>query len=192
MWKATLPKISRNPARATHRSAVGWRRCSTAGGRQCNQCPYTPVSATSITSHVTGYTHNINQAINCKTERVVYAWKCLKCKTNFSFNNGTRAPRAQPTTTQHQQHNNSKATAYLGNTKRHFSKRLSEHVGYIRSRKTEEPSGDHFNLPGHSQSDIQGLGIEHVRSTDPFILRAREALLIKKFDSYRNGLNQEP
>ena len=47
-------------------------------------------------------------------------------------------------------------------------------------------------MPGHSQSDIQGLGIEHVRSTDPFILRAREALLIKKFDSYRNGLNQEP
>ena len=72
------------------------------------------------------------------------------------------------------------------------SKRLSEHVGYIRSRKNEEPSGDHFNLPGHSQSDIQGLGIEHVRSTDPFILRAREALLIKKFDSFKNGLNQEP
>ena len=54
------------------------------------------------------------------------------------------------------------------------------------------PSGDHFNLPGHSQSDIQGLGIEHVRSTDPFILKAREALLIKKFDSFRYGLNQEP
>ena len=37
-----------------------------------------------------------------------------------------------------------------------------------------------FNLPGYSQSDIQGLGIEHVRSRDPFILRAREAYLIKK------------
>ena len=37
-----------------------------------------------------------------------------------------------------------------------------------------------FNLPGYSQSDIQGLGIEHVRSTEPFILRAREAYLIKK------------
>ena len=85
--------------------------------------------------------------------------------------------------------NNTKASAYLGNTKRRFSKRLSEHVGYIRSKKTEEPSGDHFNLPGHSQSDIQGLGIEHVRSTDPFILRAREAFLIKKFDSYNQELS---
>ena len=191
LCKSTLSKISRNPARATHRSAAGWRRCSTTGGRQCNQCPYTPVSAGSITSHVTGYTHNITQSINCKTERVVYAWKCLKCKINFTVNAGSRAPQALVTTTQ-QQHNNIKATSYLGNTKRRFSKRLSEHVGYIRSRKTEEPSGEHFNLPGHSQSDIQGLGIEHVRSTDPFILRAREAFLIKKFDSYKNGLNQEP
>ena len=67
-----------------------------------------------------------------------------------------------------------------------------EHVGSIRSRKTEEPSGDHFNLAGHPKSDIQRLGLEHIRSTDPFILRAREAFLIKKFDSYENGLNQEP
>ena len=92
LCKSTLSKISRTPARGTHRSAVGWKRCSTAGGRQCNQCPYTPVSASSITSHVTGYTHNITQSINCKTEQVVYAWKCLKCKVNFTVNNGSRAP----------------------------------------------------------------------------------------------------
>ena len=40
--------------------------------------------------------------------------------------------------------------------------------------------------------DLVALGLEHVRSSDPFILKAREHLLIKKFDSYRNGLNQEP
>ena len=34
------------------------------------------------------------------------------------------------------------------------------------------------------------LGIEQVKSLDPFILKAREHWLTKKFDSYRNG--QEP
>ena len=33
---------------------------------------------------------------------------------------------------------------------------------------------------------------ENVKSTDPFVLKAREAFLIKKFDSFRNGLNKDP
>ena len=55
----------------------------------------------------------------------------------------------------------------------------------------EEPSGQHFSLPGHSVSNLQGLAVEHVRNKDPFVLKAREAYLIQKFDSYRKGLNQE-
>ena len=41
-------------------------------------------------------------------------------------------------------------------------------------------------------SDLFGLAIEHVKSNDPFVLKAREAFLIKKFDSFRNGLNKDP
>ena len=33
---------------------------------------------------------------------------------------------------------------------------------------------------------------EQVRNKDPFILKAREHWIIKKFDSHRKGLNQEP
>ena len=40
--------------------------------------------------------------------------------------------------------------------------------------------------------NIQGLAVEKVINKDPFILKARENWLIKKFDSYRNGLNKEP
>ena len=57
LCRSKLFKITRNPTRATHRNSAGWKRCSASGGRRCNQCPYTPESATSITSHVTGYTH---------------------------------------------------------------------------------------------------------------------------------------
>ena len=45
---------------------------------------------------------------------------------------------------------------------------------------------------GHTFHLIQGLAIEKVKSNDPFILKAREAWLIRKFDCYRNGLNKEP
>ena len=56
----------------------------------------------------------------------------------------------------------------------------------------DKPSGFHFNQPGHNLSHLAGLVLEQVRSEDPFVLRAREFLYIKKFDTYRNGLNKEP
>ena len=39
-------------------------------------------------------------------------------------------------------------------------------------------------------SDIEGIVLEHVKNKDPFILKAREQFLIKKFDTFRNGLNK--
>ena len=73
---------------------------------------------------------------------------------------------------------------YIGLSKRKFSKRLSEHRDYPKSGKVDEPSGQHFTLPGHAVSNLQGLAIEHVKNKDPFVLKAREAFIIKKFDSY--------
>ena len=86
LCKSKLTKITRNPKRSTHRNSAGWKRCSASGDRSCNQCPYIPVSASTITSHVTGYTHHITTPINCNTERVIYAWKCTKCNFNFTVN----------------------------------------------------------------------------------------------------------
>ena len=86
LCKATLPKLNRNPTRATHRTTNGWRRCSTTTGRQCPICPLTPVSAVSVTSHLTGYTHTIQAPLNCKSENVIYLWRCTKCGHNFTVN----------------------------------------------------------------------------------------------------------
>ena len=88
--------------------------------------------------------------------------------------------------------NNQIGTNYIGRTKRKFKVRMAEHRNYPKHGKVEEPSGEHFRLPGHAVSDLFGLAIEHVKSNDPFVLKAREALLIRKFDSYRNGLNKDP
>ena len=69
---------------------------------------------------------------------------------------------------------------------------MGEHKQNVRSKNLETPSGYHFNQPGHDVSHFAGLVLEKVKSSDPFVLRAREFLHIQKFDSYRNGLNKEP
>ena len=64
-------------------------------------------------------------------------------------------------------------------------------VSYPKRDVLTEPSEEHFNKRGHTVADLKGQVIEKVRSKDPFILRARESMLIKKFDTYRQGLNKE-
>ena len=184
LCKSSLTTVTR-PTRATHRSAAGWKRCSHTTGRQCAKCPYTPPTASSITSHITGYTHHITSPITCSTENVIYAWRCTKCNTNFDVNarNGAHVwTRAKP---------DEIGSNYLGRTKRQFKTRLGEHLGYIGNENSEEPSRLHFCLPGHKKHHLQGLGIEVVRSKDPFVIKAREHKYIQLFDSYRRGLNQE-
>ena len=80
----------------------------------------------------------------------------------------------------------------VGKTTRPFRIQLTEHKQYIRSQNLENPSRHHFNLPGHQLSHLSGLVLEHVKSSDPFVLKAREFYLIKKFDTYNNGINKEP
>ena len=86
---------------------------------------------------------------------------------------------------------NKSGTTYCGMSKRKFATRFAEHRNYAKHHKIEEPSGHHFSLPGHSFHQLQGLAVEQVKSKDPFILKAREGWLIRKFDCYRNGLNKE-
>ena len=62
----------------------------------------------------------------------------------------------------------------------------------MKSDKLNEPSGEHFNLPGHSIHDMECLVLEEVKKLDPYVLRARESLLIQNFNSYNRGLNKEP
>ena len=55
----------------------------------------------------------------------------------------------------------------------------------------DKPSGGHLNQQGQEVSDLAGLVLEHVKSSDPFVLRAREYLYNQNFESYINGLNGE-
>ena len=166
--RSTLPKLRRedNFTRKSHRSAPGWKKCG-KGSTTC--CPYAQPATSEVTGMVTGYKHKIRDSVNCETENCVYYWKYQKsnCKTY---------PKCE----------------YIGLTRRSYRQRLSEHKQYVKSSDLGKPSGFHFNQPGHNLSHLSGLILEHVKSSDPFVLRAREYLYIQRFDTYRNGLNKEP
>ena len=68
---------------------------------------------------------------------------------------------------------------------------MGEHRDYPKRDVVTEPSGEHFTRRGHTVADLKGQVLENVRSKDPFILRARESMHIRKFDTHRRGLNRE-
>ena len=48
-------------------------------------------------------------------------------------------------------------------TSRRFQVRFYEHLGYIKSDKCSDPTGEHFTLPGHKLRDIEGMVLEWSR-----------------------------
>ena len=160
------PKRRDQFTRKSHRSAAGWKKCG-KGSITC--CPYNLPSTSQVTGKFSGFQHTIKDSVNCETENCIYYWTCEKtnCK-DF--------PRCE----------------YVGLTTRAYRTRISEHKQHVRSQHLDTPSCHHVNQPGHDLSNFKGLVLEHVKSKDPFVLRAREFLYIQKFDVYRNGLNKEP
>ena len=166
LCRATLQKTSkgRQLQRNTGKNSSGWKKCS----KPCPVCPFAAPPKQTVHSDVSDYTHTIETQTNCQSENVIYLWRCKK-------ENCSKRPE----------------NFYIGMTTRKFQIRFSEHLGYIKSDKYTEPSGEHFNLPGHTLSDMEGMVLEQVKNRNPYILRAREELIIQRFDSYKFGLNKE-
>ena len=107
----------------------------------------------------------INKRVNCSTKNVIYLLECNK---------------------------NNCRQKYVGETERNFRERVKEHIGYARTCKLNQPSGFHFNLPGHSIHNMKFTIIEKVKSNDPIYRRERERFHIEKFDTFHFGLNKKP
>ena len=156
---------SKRLQRGAHKNAPGWKKC----GKPCKVCPFTLDKTQIVTGLASGYSHQIKEAVSCDTQNCIYYWKCVK-------SNCEDYPNCE----------------YIGKTTRQFKDRLAEHRDYPKRDVVTEPSGHHFTKGGHNVSHLKGLVLEKVRNTDPYILKSREHMLIKKFDSFRQGLNQEP
>ena len=70
----------------------------------------------------------------------------------------------------------------MGDT-RPCRQRCTEHRGAVRNHRV----GDHFNLPGHELADFNFLPFEKARSSDPFVLEARESYWIEKYGVLGEG-----
>ena len=163
VFRAQVPKILRRGLRPAR--PPGFFKCGKRSN--CALCLHSK-NATTYTCPFTGATARITQHITCQSTGV-YLVMCKK-------NSGPCA-RLAPT--------------YVGicgeGETSSFTHRLAGHLGtaiHNSQADTVKSVGRHFRLPGHeAHRDLVMLPIELVSARDPFLLRAREAYNIGKFQT---------
>ena len=111
---------------------------------------------------------NIITSVNCQTYNSVYMLICTKDRCR------------------------GKEQYYIGETERKLKDRICEHLGYINTKNTNQPAGYHFNLPGHNKHDMKVTILEKQFKNDPEYRKERESYLIRKFNTFRRGMNKKP
>ena len=131
-------------------------------GRSCIACPF--ISEEKIVKINNKQDWKIKRKHTCESYNVIYMIECSKerCKKR-----------------------------YIGETGRFLRSRLSDHRGYVSNKATDKATGDHFNLPGHSLSNMTVRVLEQVKIRDSSYRKEREKYFINLFDTYNNGLNRQ-
>ena len=79
---------------------------------------------------------------------------------------------------------------YVGCSTRPYTRRMQEHLSYVRNKKLDKATGHHFNEPGHTIANMQMTILELCHTKDPMVLGVREQHYIKLFNTYRRGINR--
>ena len=127
---------------------------------KCVNCPYVQTGRTVSATH-TNYSIDINAQVDCHTSNVIYCINCIHPNCRLQ---------------------------YLGKTDGQLTKRFGKHRRDV-EKKEDCSIGRHFNLPGHSVSDMRITIVEKVHNKDPFFLRNREKHFIQMFKTRLKGLN---
>ena len=83
---------------------------------------------------------------------------------------------------------------YCGETGKSVEERFCGHRNTITQHchsNTTLPVGEHFRLPGHSVADLVFTPVERIYSSNVFVRKVREKLLIYRLDLIENGLNKK-
>ena len=80
---------------------------------------------------------------------------------------------------------------YIGETGRIFKFRLDEHRMYINTKDETKPTGAHFNLTGHSLTNLKASVIEQVTINEEDYRKEREHFYIRKFNTFHKGMNKK-
>ena len=98
----------------------------------------------------------------CEDKNVVYIVQCKKCNDQ-----------------------------YIGETKNSLRSRFLDHAGYVRRKEVEKSTGHHYNMPGHSLSDMTISVLKRIKQDDPMYRKRRESYHIAQFDLVHNGVNRK-
>jgi len=79
---------------------------------------------------------------------------------------------------------------YIGQTTRSLDERVREHIGRIRNLHTNQPTREHFNLPGHELHHLKVGVLEKVWDHGRSLLEVRETKYIRDFMTFR-GMNRK-
>jgi hypothetical protein len=61
----------------------------------------------------------------------------------------------------------------------------------VRNKDLTEATGAHFNLPGHTITDMKVTIVEKISSDDPQKRKIRERYIIQKFGTKWKGMNRK-
>ena len=91
-------------------------------------CPYCPKAAAHghIQSKITKQTYRTTKFVSCESRNVIYCINCSQC-----------------------------GKQYIGETKRSFWIRISEHMGEVRNGRNYKPVAKHFNSQNHSIKNMK-------------------------------------
>ena len=81
---------------------------------------------------------------------------------------------------------------YIGERERTLNVRVCEHIGYIHTKKYQEPAGEHLKSAGQAKADMKVLVLEKVNSCHSEYRKEQESDHIGKFNTYYRGLNKKP
>jgi hypothetical protein len=104
--------------------------------RNCPLCPKAPLQG-HIKSHVTKESYRTTNNVSCETLNVIYCLTCKQC-----------------------------GKQYVGETKRSFRIRVSEHQGDVRNQRNQKPVARHYNSKHHSLKCMSACILE-VLTRDP-------------------------
>lgn len=128
---------------------------------RCQLCPHINPSTQIIGPN--NASHAIKGSFNCNSTNVIYAITCQRCPS----------------------------AVYIGQTGQSLRQRMNSHKFDIRNNSLQKPVAEHFNLPGHSLSQLKVAVVQQRTFKDRFEREAAEQKIIKKLNCIDQGLNRD-
>ena len=79
---------------------------------------------------------------------------------------------------------------FVGHKKEVIVMRLKEHLGYVRNSKLNEPTGLHFNLPGHNIYMLKASILKKCFHSSTTYRKQREEFLFQAFQTKFKCMNK--